>query len=419
MLKSLPVADKMVGRLIKSYFNLSPVYERKDDMINRRGRQSVLARKRRLRVFYKRLSMQKSFVSRAEMKHSNNKVIFTVYVYNREKKLILKNLKTLEKQPLNLYIKNNQINGLSKKLYICYKKGLKVIKKVNKEKKLIKKSLFLPLAKDKMSAKAINKNYENLYKKIFIKKFLKKEMLSLYYHKMFNFNLFKFKNSFLVGLKNTISKIYKKKVEFNLVNLKYIHLNSDMLSDYIVTKLRNRKNRILTILKECLTLVKMPSKKIPLNILSNEKKLSYNEKIFSVFSPFLAFIDSVHKSRQNGEKNVKGVDYFLESDKLNLALSKVHLENGDFKKSNVEKSVLNSIKHKSISGVRLQGKGRLTKRLTASRSIFKFRYKGSLKNIDSSYKGLSTVMLRGHFKSNMQYTKISSKTRNGSFGLKT
>ena len=81
--------------------------------------------------------------------------------------------------------------------------------------------------------------------------------------------------------------------------------------------------------------------------------------------------------------------------------------------------IINSIKHKSISGVRLEGKGRLTKRLTASRSIFKFRYKGSLKNIDSSYKGLSTVMLRGHFKSNMQYTKISSKTRNGSFGLKT
>jgi hypothetical protein len=27
-------------------------------------------------------------------------------------------------------------------------------------------------------------------------------------------------------------------------------------------------------------------------------------------------------------------------------------------------------------------------------------------------------MLRGHQKSNIQYTKINSKTRNGSFGLK-
>jgi hypothetical protein len=28
-------------------------------------------------------------------------------------------------------------------------------------------------------------------------------------------------------------------------------------------------------------------------------------------------------------------------------------------------------------------------------------------------------MLRGHMKSNIQHTKISSKTRNGAFGLKT
>lgn len=38
--------------------------------------------------------------------------------------------------------------------------------------------------------------------------------------------------------------------------------------------------------------------------------------------------------------------------------------------------------------------------------------------MDSSYKGLSTVMLRGHAKSNLQYTMINSKTRNGAFGIK-
>ena len=38
--------------------------------------------------------------------------------------------------------------------------------------------------------------------------------------------------------------------------------------------------------------------------------------------------------------------------------------------------------------------------------------------MDSSYKGLSAVMLRGHVKSNVQYTIINSKNRNGSFGVK-
>jgi len=36
-------------------------------------------------------------------------------------------------------------------------------------------------------------------------------------------------------------------------------------------------------------------------------------------------------------------------------------------------NVLNSLKHKSMGGVRLEAKGRLTKRFTASRSVFKIK----------------------------------------------
>ncbi len=81
-------------------------------------------------------------------------------------------------------------------------------------------------------------------------------------------------------------------------------------------------------------------------------------------------------------------------------------------------TVLNSLKNKEINGVRVEATGRLSRRFTAARSVFKFKYKGNLKNLDSSYKGLSSVLLRGHVKSNLQYTKIKSKTRIGSFGLK-
>jgi hypothetical protein len=72
-----------------------------------------------------------------------------------------------------------------------------------------------------------------------------------------------------------------------------------------------------------------------------------------------------------------------------------------------------------VAGVRLEAKGRLGKRSSAaSRSVFKVKWKGSIKNWDSSYKKLSSVMLRGHAKSNVQYTVINSKTRSGAFGLK-
>jgi len=38
--------------------------------------------------------------------------------------------------------------------------------------------------------------------------------------------------------------------------------------------------------------------------------------------------------------------------------------------------------------------------------------------MDSSYRGLSSIILRGYNKSNVQYSIVNSKTRNGSFGLK-
>ena len=47
-----------------------------------------------------------------------------------------------------------------------------------------------------------------------------------------------------------------------------------------------------------------------------------------------------------------------------------------------------------MAGVRLEAKGRLTKRFTASRSVFKIKWKGSLKNIDSSYRGLSSSYVK-------------------------
>jgi hypothetical protein len=66
----------------------------------------------------------------------------------------------------------------------------------------------------------------------------------------------------------------------------------------------------------------------------------------------------------------------------------------------------------------VEAKGRLTRRRTASRSVFKMKYKGGLKNPISSFKGLSAIMLRGDQKSNLEYTSVNSNGRNGAFGVK-
>jgi hypothetical protein len=71
-----------------------------------------------------------------------------------------------------------------------------------------------------------------------------------------------------------------------------------------------------------------------------------------------------------------------------------------------------------LAGVRVEAKGRLTRRFTAARSVFKVKWKGGLKNVDSSFKGLSAIMLRGDRKSNVEYSIVNSKNRNGAFGVK-
>lgn len=310
----------------------------------------------------------------------------------KKKFFLLKNLyKILKKSSL-------KESSIIKKINIVSLKGSRIIRKVRKHKNFILKTL-----------KWNNKNflnYETKYYKNFIKKSYKKEMLYLYYIQMLSFNNNKFKNWFLLGLKEIISKLYHKKVEFNFVNLKYLHLNSDIFSESIAIKLRKRQNRLLSVLKKALKLVKLPS----LN------KLSFYDK-------------KIHKKFINKYKTLN-LNTFIsmmskDKDVLHELLYKIfpNMENTKSsnlsqKKSSLQKNVLNSIKHKAVYGVRLEATGRLSRRLTASRSVFKLKYKGSLKNIDSSYKNLSSVMLRGNTKSNIQYTKISSKTRNGSFGLK-
>jgi hypothetical protein len=71
-----------------------------------------------------------------------------------------------------------------------------------------------------------------------------------------------------------------------------------------------------------------------------------------------------------------------------------------------------------MGGIRLEVKGRLTKRYRADRAIYKLKWKGGLKNIDSSFKGLSTVVYRGFFKPSVTYGLSKSKRRIGAFAVK-
>jgi len=223
-------------------------------------------------------------------------------------------------------------------------------------------------------------------------KFYKRIFASKFYYTILWVYYMKSNNLYLSRLNHILKKRYGKKITLNIVDLKYIYLDSNIMAEAITTKLKDRKKRVLRVLKRALGLIKKPYFKIHF----------YNKK---------KTLEQLNVNFLLMDKKLNMSTYSLSNNILNKYL---------FKKPSHYKSrlLLFHLKHKIISGVRLEGSGRLTRRLTASRSISKFKYMGSLQNIESSRQALSTVMLRGYMKSNLQYMNINSYNRNGAFGVK-
>ena len=231
----------------------------------------------------------------------------------------------------------------------------------NKFSKIIKRKFSIKL-KSKYLNRFLYLSFIKLYNNIFLRRLSRIEKIFFKNAKIINFNKSKFNNLLLnlkdLGLSNLLNKIYCKNVKIKIVDLKSIHLSSDLFSSAIAIKLKNRKNKAVNILRKAiLNMVKIPS---------------------------------LHTL----------------------------VVNDDFMEIINKNNILDVIKQQVASGVRFEASGRLTRRLTALRAVVKRRYAGSLKNIRSSYNKKSSTLLRGYVKSNLQYNIVQSKTRNGSFGLK-
>lgn len=363
----IPQATISTLRLIKGYFHTyNLTIENK-------------LRKTRLLPRLRRLSSHKIYVSNGEFKHTNDKVIITLYTYNRQKfnYLSLLNARYLSLQKLN------------NRLYLIKSQGLEYLKKANRGKYDIIKILnvfFFNKAKNKEITAYTESFYVNDYFIKFyinwVKKSLQKINFYLYYKQLLYLNESLYKYTYLQALKIYLEKIYNKKVEFNLINVKCHYFNSDILSESITLKITKNRKKLLNYLKKLILKVK---------IYKTDKNVSYKADIYKL---------NLIKTRNDPVENL-----------LNNKHRPVREDS--------KKVVLDEIKYKRLGGVRLEASGRLTKRYTASRSVTILKYKGNLINSDSSYKGLSTVLLKGNLRSNIQYSKLKSKTRVGSFGIKS
>nr|ATC70075.1 hypothetical protein [Curvularia trifolii] len=422
-LKSLISKDAVLNTLLRSYCNM---LQDKIKILFKRRRDNKI-----------RYSANKIYASRAELNHTNTKLFITLYLYNKQKssiewyilkilvlvkyrklivdgdkifldggliangsKIFSEYLTPTRLEDFRLFLAENLMVG-GKKIFLEDRSEkyftptrLKTIRWVNFYKNKIKRG-FVPNHKNRIPSLLKNNffifrkwnmaffktnnnliryflvNLRRKYLKLsniptynirLLKKLVRLQKILFNSLKLLNFNKSKF-NSLNLNLRNfglisLIEKLYNKKVEINLVELRSIHLNSDVFSSAVALKLRDRKNKAVRVLRKAiLQMVRIPD-----------------------LHTLITFDDNIEAMNKN--------------------------------------NIINTIKQQVVSGVRFEASGRLTRRLTAMRAVFKYRYAGSLKNIRSSFNNKSSTMLRGYAKSNVQYTLINSKTRNGTFGLK-
>ena len=175
-LKLLPSIDKSVYNILKGYFNLNPTltYDTKHSISKR----------------LKRFSMIKLFIGKPEIKHSNNKVIITIYTYNRKKIYFLNKIKKI----MNIYairvnkfrfnksntkFKLTKIKDSKSRLSLIqikdFKSRLSLIQIKDSKSRLSLNKIKYPSASDKFIGLAPLKNKKILYHELrLLKKKLKK-----------------------------------------------------------------------------------------------------------------------------------------------------------------------------------------------------------------------------------------------------
>ena len=346
-IKPLIIFDKIIYTLVKIYLNML------------KYKKHPFKRRRHNRIRY---SANKIYSGRAELLHTNSKIHIILYLYNKPKAAIKRNIrKIVTLRKFYRFIYKNKVKYIpyyKNRIFFSLKKKFFVFKKWNT---VCFKPIYNMLNYFLLRKNYLFKPYKINYR--LLKKFFKLQKRFFNTKKSIDFNKYKLNNlsvSFRnLGLISMIEKLYDKSVIINFVEKKSIHLNSDIFASAVALKLRNRKNKAIRVLRKAI--VKM------VTIPDLHTRITFDD------------------------------------------LSEVMNKN----------NIITTIQQQAVNGVRFKASGRLTKRLTAQRAISKVRYVGSLKNIRSSLNNLSSTLLRGYAKSNLEYININSKTRNGTFGLKT
>lgn len=464
----LPAIHNYVFKYLKGYFN----------MVNKNIEPEMVTRKSSI---IRRSTGRKIWISTPEIKHTSEKIYITIYVYNRlynayrnnldllqsnwgvmlegKKKSSVSNLITIKPnkiinvKPLTSNIKTNILNkrtninsalpkttnsnmsiDFNKQFSTLNQKGNREINKTIKgTAKLTVLRRKYPTYLGKTSSNIItdsknhymnvikwlkvdklekiqeykanlndflnnnnnNSDFNNEFSLLKMERYdylvncFKKELTYLKLRQKLLFTQFKLSEIYLTPIINFLATIYGKKIVFNIVTLKTYHLSTSILLQIIVAKLKKEssRGRPLKVIDTAYSGIKTPN-------LSANKLQKLEKRYVSLQNIILT----------NKVEKQDSVEKFL-------------LNNNIQSDKNIHKLVLKNLENKSVAGLFMKISGRLTKRYKAQRAITTLRSRGSLKNVYSSYTGLSSVLSRGFINLNVEKTMIHSKNRIGAYGL--
>ena len=412
-LKNIQVNDLNINKIIKGYFNLYF----KDHKYT--GSKFILLKRRRN-------LLRRIHVSNAEIKHTNNKAIITLYTLNREKNVLKKKYLKINKKISKKLI--------AKRYFLLYKENIEKIYKILGEYKdqyifisdIIRKTKFI-----KYKLEYLNKfiKLKDLYLKkvwgVILNQYARKYLKYLRkYDLLYSLNQYKFNRLvFLPKLSNILNKILGKKIEYNIINLKSVAYHTDLFTNALALKLRKRRINYINSMFSILNRAYLPN----INTIKERSIIKGDQKMDLFQSKFkdLKIISNIVFPATSGIGSLtqssslsKLLDGTYPSGAVKLLLNNGIMHSSDANKENIHNTIYNSIGYKNMAGIRLEVKGRLTKRYRADRSIYSLKWKGGLKNVDSSFRGLSSVLFRGNSKSNVTYSIAKSKRRIGAFAVK-
>ena len=450
LLKKIAIKKKSLSKKIKKMF-LYLVLEK-----NPYEKELKLIRKFKLNLSLNKYKFERGLLDKLEMNIKKlemyiKKLAEKPYTYQEELNLNKNKFKRRLLHELEMNIKKLKmyIKNLEYKLYIYEEEEEEKEEEEEEELKLNKYKFKQQLLQE---LEMCIKNLEDKQPYEEELKLIRKFKLNL------SLNKYKFERRLLHKLGMYIKKFYKKKVEFNVVNLKSINFNIEIYTNILTLRIRRRKRNVSPRAGRAslnlISRVKFPR-------VNNIKERTYQGKIKD-----MSFIENNYKnlninsiiSKDAAEclstlpptcnsQSEHGIKKFTvdvntaaipaaiaalqqpdttnlathEGDSLNKLLKKAYLGldfNNKEDYSKIEDIIFNKIKYKNMGGIKSEISGRLTRRYRADRALFDRKRRGGLNNIDASFKRLSSVILRGCIKSNVEYTLFTSKRRIGSFAVK-